>query len=103
VGVFANTLTAICRDEETSGNWSRQGALQWLFERLRARSRMQPKLAVLGRVNLAPRQFLTLVESEGQRLLVASSADGAPAFYPLNSPRRQARTRTRKTPLKGAQ
>jgi hypothetical protein len=38
---------------------------------------------VIERVALGPRQSLMLVEAEGVHLLVATSPDGAPAFYPL--------------------
>ena len=44
----------------------------------------RPRLRLLERISLAPRQSLALVEAEGRRLLVATSADGAPCFYPLD-------------------
>jgi len=40
---------------------------------------------VLERITLAPRQSLSLIEAAGQRLLVATSADGTPAFYPISN------------------
>jgi hypothetical protein len=40
-------------------------------------------MAVLERIALAPRQSLALVEAEGRRFLLATSADGTPAFCPL--------------------
>jgi hypothetical protein len=53
----------------------------WLLSRLRGECRPRPQLAVLERITLAPRQTLALIEASGQRLLVATSADGTPAFY----------------------
>lgn len=50
---------------------------------LRGLGKQAPRLALVERITLAPRQTLALVEAEGRRFLVASSAEGAPAFYPL--------------------
>jgi flagellar biogenesis protein FliO len=63
------------------------GLAGWLLERLRASRRTQPRLALLERISLAPRQSLALVEVEGRRLLVATSPEGAPAFYSLDAQR----------------
>lgn len=53
--------------------------------RRRGRStRRAPRLALVERIALAPRQSLALVEAEGRRILVATSAEGGPAFYPLD-------------------
>jgi flagellar biogenesis protein FliO len=60
------------------------GLAGWLLVRLRRGPRSQPSLALLERISLAPRQSLALVEAEGRRFLVATSADGAPAFYALD-------------------
>jgi len=57
-----------------------------LLRRLRATRRHEPRLQLLERITLAPRQSLALVEADGRRLLVATSADGGPAFYALDSP-----------------
>jgi hypothetical protein len=43
------------------------------------------RLAVIERIQLAPRQSLVLVEAEGVRLLVATSADAGAVFFPLPS------------------
>ncbi|MFZ0742930.1 MAG: hypothetical protein WAM85_00895 [Terracidiphilus sp.] len=56
-----------------------------LLERLRRHPPVQPRLVLLERVTLAPRQSLALFEADGQRLLVATSAEGAPAFYALDN------------------
>jgi hypothetical protein len=60
------------------------GLAGWLLDRLRAPRRPQPRLALLERIALAPRQSLALVEAEGRRFLVATSPEGAPAFYALD-------------------
>lgn len=54
-----------------------------LLKKLHNRQRTEPRLALLERITLAPRQSLALVEAEGRRILVATSAEGGPAFYPL--------------------
>jgi hypothetical protein len=61
----------------------------WLLGRLRTGQRARARLSVLERIQLAPRQSLTMIEADGRLLLVATSPDGAPAFYPLDSPRQQ--------------
>ena len=60
------------------------------MERLRSRERVPPRLALLERIALAPRQSLALVEAEGRRILVATSAEGGPAFYALDRGERPA-------------
>jgi flagellar biogenesis protein FliO len=60
------------------------GLAGWLLSRLHRSSRPRPRLALLERITLAPRQSLSLVEAEGRRFLIATSAEGAPAFYALN-------------------
>jgi hypothetical protein len=62
----------------------------WLISRLRGAHRPQPQLRLLERIAIAPRQTLALVEAEGRRFLLATSGDGAPAFYPLDEPERRA-------------
>jgi len=66
------------------------GIAGWLMDRLRGRGRARPRLALVERIALAPRQSLALVEAEGRHILVATSAEGGPAFYPLDE--RAART-----------
>ena len=60
------------------------GLAGWLLARLRGVGRNRPRLELLERIALAPRQSLALVEAEGRRFLVATSAEGAPAFYALD-------------------
>jgi flagellar biogenesis protein FliO len=66
------------------------GLTGWLLARLRSHRRPGPHLVLLERITLAPRQSLSLVEAEGRRLLVATSAEGAPAFYALDQRARPA-------------
>lgn len=60
------------------------GLAGWLLKKLRVTERPRSRLALLERITLAPRQSLALVEAEGRRFLVATSQEGAPAFYPLD-------------------
>jgi flagellar biogenesis protein FliO len=60
------------------------GLAGWLLGRLKGRGRRQPRLELVERIALAPRQSLALVEAEGRRFLVATSPEGAPAFYALD-------------------
>jgi flagellar biogenesis protein FliO len=70
------------------------GLAGWFLSRLRHDSRhRQPRLELLERIALAPRQSLALVEAEGRRFLVATSPEGAPAFYALEERGRQAAAR----------
>ncbi len=57
------------------------GFAGWLMTRWRGRQAAKPRLELLERITLAPRQSLALVEAEGRRILVATSAEGAPAFF----------------------
>jgi flagellar biogenesis protein FliO len=79
------------------GELARVGGLAgWLLGRLRGVARPQPKLALLERITLAPRQSLSLVEADGRKFLIASSPEGAPAFYALDEqPRAAASGRAR--------
>lgn len=60
------------------------GLAGWLMAKLRPRGRAERRLALLERIALAPRQSLALVEADGRRILVATSAEGGPAFFPLD-------------------
>ena len=60
------------------------GLAGWLLSRFRAGCRRRPRLELVERIALAPRQSLALVEAEGRRFLVATSPEGAPAFYALD-------------------
>jgi flagellar biogenesis protein FliO len=69
------------------------GLAGWLLGRLRGGGRRRPRLELLERIALAPRQSLALVEAEGRRFLVATSPEGAPAFYALDDRPGPARAR----------
>ena len=56
----------------------------WFLARMRSQRSQHPRLELLERISLAPRQSLALVEAEGRRFLVATSAEGGPAFYALD-------------------
>ncbi len=73
------------RNENESAATARGGLGRWLLARLTGPAKPQPSLALLERITLAPKQSLALVEAEGRRFLVATSAEGAPAFYALNT------------------
>jgi hypothetical protein len=62
-----------------------RGWAAWLLERFRPCVRRSRRLELLDRIALAPRQSVALIEAEGRRFLVASSAEGTPAFYPLGA------------------
>lgn len=86
MGVFANALSlAAERCGAVSGivPHARPGLGAWLAARLGQRAIKEPRLALVERISLAPRQVIALVEADGQRLLVATSVDGAPVFFPL--------------------
>jgi len=70
--------------EGTAQIWQSCGLALWILARLRRTPRAVPRLALLERITLAPRQSLALVEAEGRRLLVATSPEGAPTFYALD-------------------
>ncbi len=63
------------------------GLAGWLLQRLQRGPRSSPRLVLLERITLAPRQSLALVEADGRKLLVATSPEGAPAFYVLDGGR----------------
>lgn len=69
------------------------GLAGWLLRRLRGNSGTAPRLALIERISLAPRQTLALVEAEGRRFLVAASAEGSPAFCELTRPAQAPRAR----------
>jgi hypothetical protein len=64
------------------------GLAGWLLRWWRRSEAPLPRLTLLERLPLGPRQALSLVEAEGVRLLVATSAEGTPAIYPLYPPQR---------------
>ncbi len=80
-----------CAQQENAGS---DGLAGWLLARLRkSGKRAKPRLELLERIPLGPRQSLALVEAEGTRLLVATSPEGSPAFYRLGGRAQEARKR----------
>lgn len=61
------------------------GIAGWLMGRLARGVQRKPRLELLERLLLAPKQSLSLIAADGQRILVATSADGSPAFCRLGS------------------
>jgi flagellar biogenesis protein FliO len=88
MGAVAGAFTSESRERAANRN-SRLvnglASIARLARRWRVSTARPARLAVIERVALGPRQSLMLVEAEGVHLLVATSADGAPAFYPLPS------------------
>jgi flagellar biogenesis protein FliO len=68
------------------------GLAGWLMAKLRRQNAQSPRMAVLERISLGPRQTLAMVEADGRRILVATSPEGAAAFYSLDEVRGGART-----------
>jgi flagellar biogenesis protein FliO len=60
------------------------GLAGWLFRALQNQPKPKPSLNLLERISIAPRQSLVLIEAEGRRFLIATSAEGTPVFHPLN-------------------
>lgn len=95
MGVFANALSLAMERRGPSEIASdvRPGLAAWLLAKLRRSAIKESRLALVERISLAPRQTIALVEADGQRFLVATSPEGAPAFFPLkpDQPRSTAR------------
>ena len=70
-------------DLNTLNGLPKSGIVGWLLGRFHGAERPRPVLTVLERVTLAPRQSLTLIEAEGRKILVATSPECAPTFFPL--------------------
>ena len=83
LGVFTNAISLVSGGSGSSATAGSRGLAGWLLDRLRRTSIRTPRLALVERINLAPRQTLALIEADGERVLVATSPEGAPAFYAL--------------------
>jgi Flagellar biosynthesis protein, FliO len=71
-------------DRRAQKDLRKPGIAGWLLAHFHSDKRPQPRLTILERVTLAPRQSLTLIEAEGRTLLVATSPDCAPTFFALD-------------------
>jgi flagellar biogenesis protein FliO len=67
----------------SAGRIQVDGLAAWLLTRMRRSSQAKPRLSVVERISLTSRQVLLLVEADGRRILVGTSQDGPPVFYPL--------------------
>lgn len=88
MGVFANALSMAVGKSDTTSHENQQkrpGLTAWLLDRIQRRALQESCLTLVQRINLAPRQTVALIEADGQRLLVATSADGTPSFYLLKA------------------
>lgn len=83
-------------DQDTQTKPRIGGVAGWLLARLRRESRPARRLILHERISLGPRQHLALVEADGRRFLIATGADGAPAFHPLDQIRRENPASTRR-------
>jgi flagellar biogenesis protein FliO len=100
LGVFADALSVAFGESGTAPHkilQERPSLKAWLLERFSAHATKRPRLALVERISLAPRQTVALIEADGQRLLVATSPDGAPSFFPLKAARSSAASLTRST------
>lgn len=98
MGVLTNAISLISGRAGASAAAGSRGLAGWLLERLRRTSVRTPRLALVERINLAPRQTLALIEADGERVLVATSTEGAPAFYALRGrPGRRAKSEADKS------
>ena len=60
------------------------GLAGWLLGKLRRLPKAAPRLNVIERISLAPRQSLALIEADGRLFLVGTSQEGSASFYPLD-------------------
>jgi hypothetical protein len=61
------------------------GIAGWLLRCWRRSTEHPARLALVERIALSPKHSLALIEADGVRLLVATSADGAPVFFSLQT------------------
>jgi flagellar biogenesis protein FliO len=88
------------RADRTTENW--RGVRAWIYERIHRRAGGQARLAVVEKICFAPRQTLSLIEVDGERILVGTSQDGSPQFYPLRaSSRSRTKNRCTEIPVEG--
>ena len=79
------------RAERRAASW--RGVKAWIYERIHRRAGGRSRLAVVEKICFAPRQTLSLIEVDGEMVLVGASQDGSPQFLRLT---RSSRSRTQK-------
>ncbi len=72
--------------EAISTNKRSESLAKWILGLWHRAPLHRPRLVVLERITLAPKQTLALVQVDGSQVLVATSLDGTPAFCPLHHP-----------------
>ena len=86
---------------DTKGASNRAAGLAgWVLSKLSRDPKARPRLTLVDRISLAPRQSLALIEAEGRRFLVATSQEGAPVIYPLDPEEESAMSHHRRSPQK---
>lgn len=105
MGVFANALSLAMEQRGRSSAAApetRPGVAAWLFAKFRRRALKEPRLALVERISLAPRQTIALIEADGQRFLVATSGESGSVFVPLKpATRRSVKKRTCQADVEG--
>ena len=61
------------------------GLAGWIVSRLRRTGSKKPRLELLEKIALAPRQTVALIEADGRRFLIACSPEGGASFCPLDT------------------
>lgn len=60
------------------------GTIAWLARRWTRSEGHPPRLAVVERLALSPKQWLLLVEADGVRLLISTSSEAPSTIFPLH-------------------
>jgi hypothetical protein len=72
------------RSSALHGNPQGGGFVPWLLARIQRTKTSPARIEVLERIALTQRNWLTLVEVETQRFLIATSVEGHLAMHPLS-------------------
>ena len=90
MGVFAKAgenSGAAVSPARTFAGW--REVLTSVSARLYRRESAVSRLAILERITVGPKQTVTLIEVEGEKVLVGTSQEGAPQFLRLKAARRR--------------
>lgn len=88
------------RKAQEAGKSAPGGLIGWVVNRLRHVRGAKPRMALVERITLGPRQTLAMVEADGRRILVATSPEGGPAFMALDERRHAAVIQQPKAPAR---